>query len=102
MTHTIPLSPSGKLKRSRTEAYEHTINGLLTKRAELFNEAKRPRDRQAEIKSDVAALDHVLGNLGFKGDLDAVMPRQKVVRLFEQGEHCHAPAWTNSGTLRRL
>lgn len=86
MTHPTPLHPSGTLKRSRTDTFEHTINGLLTKRAELFNEAERLRDRQAEIKNDVAALDRTLGTLGYKGDLDAIMPRQKVVRLFGQGE----------------
>lgn len=65
MTHPTPLHPSGKLKRSRTDAYEHTINGLLTKRADLFNEAERLRDRMAEIKNDVVALDRVLGTLGY-------------------------------------
>ncbi|MBK74549.1 MAG: hypothetical protein CME85_03515 [Henriciella sp.] len=86
MAHPTPLNPSGTIKRSRTDAYEHTINGLLTKRADLFNEAERLRDRMAEIKNDVAALDRVLGTLGYSGDLDALMPRQKVVRLFGQGE----------------
>jgi len=86
MPHPLPLSPAGTLKPSRTQAYEHTINGLLTKRADLWNEAERLRDRQAEIKNDVVALDRVLGTLGYTGDLDAIMPRQKVVRLFGQGE----------------
>lgn len=86
MTHPTPLHPSGTVKRSRTETFEHTINGLLTKRAELFVEAEALRDRQAAIKNDVAALDRTLETLGFKGDLDAIMPRQKVVRLFGQGE----------------
>lgn len=86
MKHPTPLYPNGTLKRSRTDAFEHTINGLLTKRADLFNEAERLRDRMAEIKNDVAALDRVLGTLGYTGDLDSIMPRQKVVRLFGQGE----------------
>jgi hypothetical protein len=84
------LTKWGTLKPSKTEAFEHTINGLLTKRAELFNEAERLRDRTAEIKNDVAALDRVLGTLGYTGDLDSIMPRQKVVRLFGQGELLHA------------
>lgn len=74
------------MRPSRTEAYEHTINGLLTKRGELFSEAERIRDRLAEIRNDVAALDRVLGSLGYKGDLNAAMPRQKHERLFGQGE----------------
>lgn len=72
--------------RHSTDTYEHTINGLLQKRADLFNEAERIRDRLAEIKNDVGALDRTLGTLGFKGELDAIMPRQKVHRLFGQGE----------------
>ena len=77
---------SEAIKRSRTDTFEHTINGLLTKRADLFNEAIRIRDRLAEIKNDVGALDRVLGTLGYTGDLDAEMPRQKREVIFGQGE----------------
>jgi hypothetical protein len=41
------------MKPARTETYEHTVSGLLAKRAELFNEAQRIGDRLAEIKNDV-------------------------------------------------
>jgi hypothetical protein len=68
------------------DAYDHTISGLLRKRADLFNEAERLRDRLAEIKNDISALDRTLGALGYKGDLDAAMPRQKREVLFGQGE----------------
>lgn len=78
MTNAITLS--------RTQTYEHTISGLLKKRADLFNEAERIRDRLAEIKNDIGALDRVLGTLGYTGDLDAEMPRQKRHVLFGQGE----------------
>lgn len=74
------------VRRARTATYEHTVSGLLTKRADLFNEAQRIRDRLAEIKNDVAALDRVLGTLGYTGNLDAEMPRQKRQVLFGQGE----------------
>jgi hypothetical protein len=74
------------MKPARTETYEHTISGLLAKRADLFNEAVRIRDRLAEIKNDVAALDRVLGTLGYTGDLDAEMPRQKREVIFGRGE----------------
>lgn len=74
------------IRRARTDTYEHTVTGLLTKRADLFNEAVRIRDRLAEIKNDVAALDRVLGTLGYTGDLDAEMPRQKREVLFGRGE----------------
>ncbi len=74
------------IKLARTATYEHTISGLLTKRADLFNEAERIRDRLAEIKNDIAAVDRVLGTLGYTGDLDAEMPRQKRHVLFGRGE----------------
>jgi hypothetical protein len=72
--------------RSRATDYSHTANGLLTKRAELYNEAERIRDRLAEIKNDIGALDRVLGSLGYTGDLDAKMPRQKRDVIFGRGE----------------
>jgi len=74
------------MKMARTETFEHTITGLMTKRALLFQEAERARDRIAEIRNDVDALDRVLSALGYKGDLDASMPRQKHQRLFGKGE----------------
>lgn len=77
---------SDKIKPSRTDTFEHTISGLLTKRSMLFNEAERIRDRLAEIRNDIQALDRVLGTLGYTGDLDAEMPRQKRMVVFGKGE----------------
>lgn len=74
------------IRKARTETYEHTITGLLTKRMDLYHEAERIRDRMAAIKNDIAALDRVLGTLGYTGDLNKEMPRQKHERLFGQGE----------------
>jgi hypothetical protein len=74
------------VKPARTETFEHTISGLLAKRADLFNEAIRLRDRLAEIKNDIGAIDRVLGTLGYTGDLDAAMPRQKREVIFGKGE----------------
>ena len=74
------------LKPARTDTFEHTITGLLAKRAELFNEAERIRDRLAEVKNDIGAIDRVLGTLGYTGDLDAAMPRQRREVLFGKGE----------------
>jgi hypothetical protein len=74
------------IRPARTETFEHTISGLLAKRADLFNEAIHLRDRIAEIKNDVSAIDRVLGTLGYKGDLDAAMPRQKRDVIFGKGE----------------
>lgn len=41
------------IRPARTDTYELTISGLLAKRADLFNEAERIRDRLAEIKNDI-------------------------------------------------
>lgn len=71
---------------ARTDTFEHTISGLLKKRADLFGEAERLRDRMAEIKNDIHALDRVLQSLGYSGDLDAAMPRQKRDVIFGKGE----------------
>lgn len=77
---------SDAIRPSRTETYQLTIAGLLTKRADLFNEAERIRDRLGEIRNDLDALDRVLGTLGYTGDLDTEMPRQKRHVLFGSGE----------------
>lgn len=74
------------IRKARTDTYEHTITGLLTKRVDLYHEVERIRDRMATIKNDIAALDRVLGTLGYTGDLNKEMPRQKHERLFGQGE----------------
>lgn len=74
------------LRPARTDTYEHTITGLLAKRADLFNEAERIRDRLAEIRNDIGAIDRTLTVLGYDGDLDAAMPRQKREVIFGRGE----------------
>ncbi|MBW8320469.1 MAG: hypothetical protein K0M49_15395 [Arenimonas sp.] len=74
------------MRVARTETYDHTITGLLGKRADLFNEAERIRDRLAEIKNDIGAIDRTLNVLGYAGDLDAAMPRQKREVIFGRGE----------------
>ncbi|WAJ28479.1 hypothetical protein [Antarcticirhabdus aurantiaca] len=65
---------------------DHTVSGLLRKRADLFNEATRLRDRIAEIKNDIEALDRTMRTFGYIGDLDAAMPRQKRQVMFGAGE----------------
>lgn len=74
------------MRPARTDTFEHTIAGLLTKRADLFNEAERIRDRLAEIRNDIGAIDRTLSVLGYTGDLDAAMPRQKREVIFGKGE----------------
>lgn len=55
-------------------------------KADLFAEATKLRDRIAEIRNDVAAVDRVLGTLGYAGDLDAAMPGRKRQVQFGTGE----------------
>ena len=74
------------MKPARTDTFDHTISGLLSKRADLLGEAVALRDRIAAIKNDLDALDRTLGVLGYTGDLDAQMPRQKRQVLFGRGE----------------
>ncbi len=71
---------------ARTDTFEHKITGLHKKRADLFNEAERIRDRLAEIRNDLGAIDRTLGVLGYTGDLHAAMPRQKREVIFGKGE----------------
>ena len=85
-THFYYICGMEKIRLARTESFEHTITGLLTKRAELFNEAERIRDRLAEIRNDIAAIDRTLNVLGCKRDLDEAMPRQKREVIFGRGE----------------
>ena len=42
---------------------------MSKKQSDLFAEATKLRDWIAEIKNDVAALDRVLGTLGYESDL---------------------------------
>jgi len=71
---------------SRITDFTETQNGLLKKRSELFNEAEGMMERLAEIKNDIQAFDKALIALGYKGDLDAVMPRQRRHVIFGRGE----------------
>lgn len=74
------------MRRHRTEGFEHTISGLLTKRADLFQEGSEIRTRLAEIRNDIEALDRTLRALDYKGDLDAAMPRARREVQFGRGE----------------
>lgn len=43
-------------------------------------------ERLAEIKNDIQAVDKTLRIMGYDGELDAVMPRQRRHVIFGQGE----------------
>lgn len=63
-----------------------TQNGLLKTRAELFNEAEQLIERLAHIKNNVSALDRTLKTIGYKGDLDMIMPKYQRTVRFDQGD----------------
>jgi PHD/YefM family antitoxin component YafN of YafNO toxin-antitoxin module len=71
--------------RRTTETYEHTINGLLQKRAEMMEEIAVTRERLAVLSNDVEALDRVLERLGYDGDVK-LTPRVPRIVLFYRGE----------------
>ena len=52
----------------------------------MRRELEAIRDRQAEIRNDITALDRTLRAFGYTGDLDAIMPRQRNVVIFGRGE----------------
>lgn len=80
------------MQRHRSTTFEHTISGLLTKRADLFQEGANIRARLAEIRSDIEAVDRALSVCGYKGDLDAAMPRARREVMFGKGELTRAIA----------
>ena len=73
------------IRPARTETYEHTVSGLLSKRAEIVREADVASYRVAELANDLAAVDRVLSLLGYQGDADAVTPRHQRKRAFGRG-----------------
>lgn len=77
---------------ARTNTFEHTISGLLTKRADLYNEAERIRDRLGEIRNGIGAIDRTLSLFGYEGDPDTVMRRERQNRIFGRGELARAIA----------
>ncbi|WP_323015483.1 hypothetical protein [Devosia sp.] len=74
------------MQRARTEAFEHTISGLLTKRSELFGEAEKLRQKLAEIHNDIGAVDRALSICGYEGDLAADTPPVKRTIVFARNE----------------
>jgi hypothetical protein len=88
------MTDARPIKRAHTKTFEHTITGLLAKRVDLFNEALGLRDRLAEIKNDVAAIDRVLRALRYNGDLEAHMPARRGTR-FSGAATLPVRSWTN-------
>lgn len=75
-----------KNRPARTETYEHTISGLLTKRQELMDENATLRERMAVVANDVEAIDRVLETLGHEEPLEGRSPRAARIVLFYRNE----------------
>ncbi|MGO4682988.1 hypothetical protein [Hyphomicrobium sp. 2TAF46] len=66
---------TGKIRLTRSDTFEHTIAGLLTKRQELADRSLHLREQLAATANDMDALDRTLKVLGYEGDLKGMSPR---------------------------
>jgi hypothetical protein len=73
------------MRKARTDTYQHTISGLLSKREEMLEELAVLREREGVLANDLEALDRVLENLGYDGPVK-LTPRVPRVVLFYRGE----------------
>jgi hypothetical protein len=71
---------------TRSDTFEHTIAGLLTKRQQLMDAALKLREDLAEVSNDIDSLDRVLKTLGYDGDLKGMSPRGHRVVYFHRNE----------------
>jgi hypothetical protein len=79
------LAAERQAMRKTTDTYQHTINGLLQKRAEMMEETATIRERLGSLANDIQALDRVLERLGYDGDIQ-LTPRPPRIVLFYRGE----------------
>jgi len=75
-----------KIRLTRSDTFEHTIAGLLTKRQQLMDSALHLREQLAETSNDIDSIDRVLKSLGHKGDLKGMAPRSNRVVYFHRNE----------------
>lgn len=68
------------------ETYNHTISGLLRKRAELMGKARALKEEVSSIGHDVEAIDRVLLTLGYEGDLESVRAKANRVVRFHRND----------------
>jgi hypothetical protein len=74
------------VRPARTDTYEHTISGLLTKRQEMMDKALHLREQMAEVSNCIDSIDFVLKSLGYAGDLKGMSPRGHRVVYFHRNE----------------
>ncbi len=80
------MKPTQTITRSRSKDYSHTISGLLTIRADLYNDSIELSKKLAEIQDNLTAIDKTLGIIGYEGELDKIMPKRNAKSLFGRGE----------------
>lgn len=73
------------LRPARTDTFEHTITGLLSKRSDMLEEAAILREKQAVLGNDLEALERTLRMFGYEGEL-GYEERSPRVSLFYRGE----------------
>ncbi len=61
----------------RRVAHQKTADYVTQDLRDLLTEAEHIRDRLAEIKNDISALDRTLSTFGYTGNLEEQLPRQK-------------------------
>jgi hypothetical protein len=71
--------------RTSTETYEHTINGLRQKRAELMQEIAMLQEKLGTLANDLDAVNHVLTRFGDTQKIDVTTRVPRIV-LFYRGQ----------------
>ncbi len=71
--------------RSSTDTYEHTINGLRQRRAELMQEIAVLQEKLAVLANDLDAINHVLTRFGDTQKIDVTTRVPRIV-LFYRGQ----------------
>jgi hypothetical protein len=74
------------IRRSRTDTFEHTINGLLTKRGDFQRGRHDSQPAGVHPLGYGSAGPHAGDALGYDGPLDAAIPRAKRHVMFGRGE----------------
>jgi hypothetical protein len=73
-------------RATRSENYEHTIAGLLSKRQELMDRALQLREQMAAISNDIESVETVLRSFGHDGDFKGMAARSGRVVYFHRNE----------------
>jgi len=78
MTIELSLTPSGKLCKRSRYTYAMATHGLFHKRIEIMRAGNRD--------DDIVVIDRALRLMGYEGDIEGIMPAERVQHLFASGE----------------